>query len=90
MSDSGGVLAVGAVRPGLDQTLPPFPPSLPALPVPARISRTLVEALAFLFLFLATRSFLFGNPVVHIDEQFYLFVAERMREIGRASCRERV
>lgn len=80
MSDSGGVLAVGAVRPGLDQTLPPFPPSLPALPVPARISRTLVEALAFLFLFLATRSFLFGNPVVHIDEQFYLFVAERMRE----------
>lgn len=76
MSDSGGVLTVGAVRPATDQTLRPFQP----LPVPASISRTLMEALAFLFLFLATRSFLFGNPVVHIDEQFYLFVAERMRE----------
>lgn len=40
----------------------------------------LIPALAYLGLFLMTRSFLFGNPVIHIDEQFYLFVAERMRD----------
>lgn len=46
---------------------------------PRMVPLWLVEALAFLALFVVTRSFLFGNPVVHIDEQFYLFVAERMR-----------
>jgi len=45
-----------------------------------RLPSWLIPALAYLGLFLITRSFLFGNPVVHIDEQFYLLVAERMRD----------
>ena len=47
---------------------------------PLNIPDWLATALAYLGLTLLTRAFLLGNPVVHIDEQFYLFVAERMRD----------
>lgn len=47
---------------------------------PLNIPDWLATALAYLGLALLTRAFLLGNPIVHIDEQFYLFVAERMRD----------
>ncbi|HQS98125.1 MAG: hypothetical protein B7X90_08170 [Novosphingobium sp. 17-62-19] len=53
-------------------------PPLPSAVKLQRLPSSLLLALAYLGLFLITRSFLFGNPIVHIDEQFYLFVAERM------------
>lgn len=45
---------------------------------PINIPDWLATALAYLGLTLLTRGFLLGNPLVHIDEQFYLLVAERM------------
>lgn len=48
--------------------------------IPFGVPAWLVGTLAYLALVVATRSFLYGNPLIHIDEQFYLFVAERMRE----------
>ncbi|MCY1671847.1 glycosyltransferase family 39 protein [Novosphingobium sp. SL115] len=58
----------------------PMPVRAAALFQPVRIPDWLATALAYLGLALITRSFLLGNPIIHIDEQFYLFVAERMRE----------
>lgn len=77
MNETGGVLAVApaSALPGRFA-----PAAIRNLRRPAALPAWLVEAAGFALLFLATRSFLFGNPVVHIDEQFYLFVAERMRE----------
>lgn len=77
MSEAGGIAAAIAVRPWTDRYRAA---AAPYLKRPAAMPLWLAEAVGFLVLFLITRSFLFGNPVVHIDEQFYLFVAERMRE----------
>lgn len=77
MSDTGGAAAADVVRSWSDRA---FPALGARFGVPSVVPRWLFEALGFLALFLVTRSFLFGNPIVHIDEQFYLFVAERMRE----------
>lgn len=41
---------------------------------------TLLSALAFLALGVLLRLQFAGNPIQHIDEQFYLLVADRMRE----------
>ncbi|MGV3511685.1 MAG: hypothetical protein ACO1OX_06735 [Novosphingobium sp.] len=76
MSETGSAMAAASVG--------PLPSRFAATAVrslrrPRAIPLWLVEALGFFALFAVTRSFLFGNPVVHIDEQFYLFVAERMR-----------
>jgi hypothetical protein len=38
----------------------------------------LTPALGYILCALVLRGVLFGNPVVHIDEQFYLFVGDRM------------
>ena len=35
-------------------------------------------ALLFIVVALLSRSPMFGNPVIHIDEQFYLLVGQRM------------
>jgi hypothetical protein len=77
MSETGSVTAAGAISPPARQL--PIP-VIRGLSRPQALPSWLIEALGFLSLFLVTRSFLFGNPVVHIDEQFYLFVADRMRE----------
>lgn len=77
MSETGSVTAAGAISPPAGQ-LPIA--VIRGLTRPQALPSWLIEALGVLALFLVTRSFLFGNPVVHIDEQFYLFVAERMRE----------
>lgn len=49
-------------------------------PVIAHLSRTewMAATLLFLLVALVTRAPLFGNPVIHIDEQFYLLVGDRM------------
>jgi hypothetical protein len=44
-----------------------------------RAGETLKAALVLGLLVLATRAWIFGNPVVHIDDQFYMLVGERMR-----------
>lgn len=77
MNETGGVLAAATVG-----TLPGrlVPSAIRHLRRPKVLPGWLVEAAGFALIFLVTRSFLFGNPVVHIDEQFYLFVAERMRD----------
>ncbi len=75
MSETGGVLVTAAASPEparwLDDTADIRFGGVP---------RWLIEAAGFLALFAITRSFLFGNPIIHIDEQFYLFVAQRMQE----------
>jgi hypothetical protein len=77
MSETGSVTAAAAIGslPGRFSTS-----RITGLRKSSAIPRWILEASGFLALFLITRSFLFGNPVVHIDEQFYLFVAERMRD----------
>ncbi|OYW49760.1 MAG: hypothetical protein B7Y36_01710 [Novosphingobium sp. 28-62-57] len=75
MSETGGVLATAAVSPQPARWY-----SGGAILQTVGIPRWLIEAAGFLLLFAITRSFLFGNPVVHIDEQFYLFVAQRMQD----------
>lgn len=50
------------------------------LQIPFGVPAWLAGTLTYLALVILTRSFLYGNPLIHIDEQFYLFVAERMRE----------
>lgn len=91
MRDSGG-LAPGRATDALPDLPPvsvranaavatmsrPMPVRAAALFQPVRIPDWLATALAYLGLVLITRSFLLGNPIIHIDEQFYLFVAERM------------
>lgn len=72
MSDTGGVIGVRAAI--------PMPVRAAAVLRPLQIPDWLATALAYLCLVLLTRGFLIGNPVIHIDEQFYLFVAERMRD----------
>lgn len=68
---------VGAARLETAHTVP----ARPAFALrPDWLPAWLASGLAYLGLVLITRSFLFGNPVIHIDEQFYLFVAERMRD----------
>ena len=49
------------------------PPAAPLIPRESLQALLLLTALAF-----ATRIWVFGNPVINIDEQFYLLVAERM------------
>ena len=39
---------------------------------------TLVAALVLLIVAFVTRMWMFGNPVIHIDEQFYLLTGDRM------------
>lgn len=46
---------------------------------PLRLPAWLAAALALLGITLMSRWFLLGNPIVHIDEQFYLLVGEHMR-----------
>lgn len=77
MNETGGVLAAATVGalPGRS-----FPSAIRNLRRPKVLPAWLLEAAGFALIFMVTRSFLFGNPVVHIDEQFYLFVAERMRD----------
>lgn len=77
------MIETGGVTVAAPQAVPPpRPASWPdaRLRLTSAVPRWMLEALGFLALFAVTRSFLFGNPVVHIDEQFYLFVADRMRE----------
>jgi len=60
---------------------PPYPglvrprTEIRAIPVP---NSQILTALAYLGVSIALRSLTFGNPVVHIDEQFYLLVGDRM------------
>lgn len=89
MIDASGLAVADTVR---RSTAPQFAPhnAPPRTPWPYRSARSaqntrtwprpnwLIPALAYFGLFLVTRSFLFGNPVIHVDEQFYLLVAERM------------
>lgn len=75
MSETGGILATVAVSPQPARWF-----DAAAILRSNRIPRWLIEATGFFVLFVITRSFLFGNPVVHIDEQFYLFVAQRMQD----------
>ena len=72
MSDTGGVAAVPVAH--------PLGRRAAAALQPVRAADWLTAALSYLCIALATRWFLIGNPVIHIDEQFYLFVAERMRD----------
>ncbi|MCX7282888.1 MAG: hypothetical protein NTX28_02390 [Novosphingobium sp.] len=75
MSETGGILATVAVA------APPARWRIGlAIPGSASLPRWVIEAAGYIALFAITRSFLFANPVVHIDEQFYLFVAQRMQE----------
>lgn len=71
MQKTGGLIGVRAAY--------SLPVRLAATLRPINIPDWLATALAYLGLTLLTRLFLLGNPVIHIDEQFYLFVAERMR-----------
>lgn len=90
MDELGGVAGASAAQsiPGPSIPALVLPVSLGvSMPVraaavfqPIRIPDWLATALAYLGLALLTRWFLIGNPVIHIDEQFYLFVAERMRD----------
>ncbi|QNA85694.1 hypothetical protein G4G27_18185 [Sphingomonas sp. So64.6b] len=43
-----------------------------------RLSTPLGAACLCLFVALAARAVQFGNPVIHVDDQFYLFVGDRM------------
>jgi hypothetical protein len=45
-----------------------------------RLPEPLKAGLIIAVIVLATRAWLFGNPVIGIDEQFYLLVGDRMRE----------
>lgn len=79
------VESVGAVRTTSVRTQD-APPLLSAtLPVRAaaawrqlRLPDWLTLALSYLTLTLLLRALLIGNPVIHIDEQFYLLVGDRM------------
>lgn len=51
---------------------------MPVSGAPSWRSEWLWPALVFLFVALLSRAAVFGNPVVHIDEQFYLLVGDRM------------
>lgn len=57
----------------------PFAVPVPRWPRPTTLPRPVVSALAFLGLTLALHLMQFGNPVLHVDEEFYLLVAEQMR-----------
>ncbi|MCW1384220.1 hypothetical protein OLX02_15455 [Novosphingobium sp. KCTC 2891] len=48
--------------------------------MPVAIPRTAVSAMAFLALALMIRAMQLGNPVIHVDEEFYLLVARRWSE----------
>ena len=82
MIEVGGVVGVNAAHPITVPAIPAIsmPVRAAAALHPVRIPDWLATALAYLGLALLTRWFLIGNPVIHIDEQFYLFVAERMRD----------
>ncbi|MBA4355213.1 MAG: hypothetical protein C0409_11025, partial [Novosphingobium sp.] len=72
MDETGGVIGLRVAH--------SLPVRIAATLRPLNIPDWLATALAYLGLTLLTRCFLLGNPLVHIDEQFYLFVAERMRD----------
>lgn len=72
MDETGGVFGLRVAH--------SLPVRVAATLRPLNIPDWLATALAYLGLTLLTRAILLGNPVVHIDEQFYLFVAERMRD----------
>jgi hypothetical protein len=47
-------------------------------PIGTRANERVATVFAYIAVALVLRSVTFGNPVVHIDEQFYLLVGERM------------
>ncbi|WP_408587305.1 ArnT family glycosyltransferase [Novosphingobium sp.] len=57
----------------------PFAVPVPRWTWPTDLPRPLVSALGFLALTLALHLIQFGNPVLHVDEEFYLLVADHMR-----------
>lgn len=70
MPDSAGAITAKSVV--------PMPVRAAAALQPIRLPDWLATALAYLGIALITRAFLFGNDVIHVDEEFYLFVADRM------------
>lgn len=58
--------------------LTPLPVRVAAALRPIRLPDWLATALAYFTIAIVTRAVLLGNPQIHVDEQFYLLVGDRM------------